>query len=105
MEETEGFNTEKSNVLIVKKENEKEEMVIELKKGMIREVQEYKFLGNWINSKGNMDRHVQELEKKTKGIITEINKTMKEQHPRKLSTKAGYWYVNEKQCGKGRNCK
>ena len=39
-------------------------MNIELKNGLVREVEEYKFLGNSLNEIGNLGRQIEEIEKR-----------------------------------------
>ena len=39
-------------------------MDIKLQNGLMQEVEEYKFLGNWLNKKGDMDKQIEELEKR-----------------------------------------
>ena len=60
------FTVEKTNVMIIGKKKKGNEMEIELKNGLVREVEECKFLGNWLNEKGNMDRQIEEIEKRQK---------------------------------------
>ena len=36
--------------------------------------EEYKFLGNWLDKKGNTDKQIGELEKKAEGIIVETKR-------------------------------
>ena len=62
------------------------EMDMQLKNGLAREVEEYKFLGNWLNKKGNMDRQSNELERKAERIIVEIKSITKEKDLGMLST-------------------
>ena len=82
------FNVEKINVMIIGKKKEGNEMEIELKYGLVREVEEYKYLGNWLNKKGNMGRQIEEIEKKVEGMIIEIMRVSKEDELGKLSTDA-----------------
>ena len=82
------FNVEKTNIMLIGKAKNETEMDIQLKNGLVREVEEYKFLGNWLNKKGNMDRQIEELEKKAEGIIVEIKRITKEEDLGMLSTDA-----------------
>ena len=90
MEKEKGvtFNVEKTNIMLIGKAKNETEMDIQLKNGLVREVEEYKFLGNWLNKKGNMDRQIEELEKKAEGIIVEIKRITKEEDLGMLSTDA-----------------
>ena len=63
-------------------------MDIQLKNSLVREMEEYKFLGNWLNKKGNMDRQIEELEKKVEGIIVETKRITKEEDSGMFSTDA-----------------
>ena len=74
--------------MTVGKRKGKEEVKVELKKGMVKEVDEYKFLGNWINSKGNLERQIDDIERKAEGIITNIIRMTKEEDLGELSTEA-----------------
>ena len=72
------FNVEKTNIMLIGKAKNETEMDIQLKNGLVREVEEYKFLGNWLNKKGNM----------AEGIIVEIKRITKEEDLGMLSTDA-----------------
>ena len=79
MEEKKKFtiSVKKSNYMIITNNENKtmEEVHIEVEKGIIQQTKEYKYLGNWINSKGNMDRHLEESEGKIKGMVAEVKRT------------------------------
>ena len=78
MEEKKKFtiSVKKSNYMIITNNENKtmEEVHIEVEKGIIQQTKEYKYLGNWINSKGNMDRHLEESEGKIKGMVAEVKR-------------------------------
>ena len=82
------FNLEKTNAMLMGKAKNDTEMDIQLKNGLVREVEEHKFLGNWLNKKGNMDKQIDELEKKAEEIIVEIKWITKEEDLGMLSTDA-----------------
>ena len=90
MEKEKGviFNVEKTNIMLIGKAKNETEIDIQLKNGLLREVEEYKFLGNWLKKKGNMDRQIEEREKKAEGIIVEIKRITKQEDLGMLSTDA-----------------
>ena len=45
------FNAEKINVMLIGKAKSNTEIDVQLKNGLVRELDEYKFLGNWLNKK------------------------------------------------------
>lgn len=54
-----------------RKEREPE---IRLSKGKVTRTEEYKFLGNWINSRGTVERQLEEIERRTDGMMIELRK-------------------------------
>ena len=70
------FSTEKSNWMVMKtgKRNEQvEELDVEIKQGKIPQTDEYKYLGNWANEEGNMDKQLEVMEKRVGGVAREAN--------------------------------
>jgi hypothetical protein len=51
-----------------------EEIEVEIKQGKIGRTNIYKFLGNFVNEKGNMDAQIDFMKKKSKSLIREANK-------------------------------
>ena len=64
------FSIDKSKWMCLKNSRSEkvEEMDIEVKQGMIQQTLEYKYLGNWINDKGNLERHLIHMEKNAANI-------------------------------------
>ena len=79
---------DKTNIVRIGKGKNKEEATIELKKGQVKEVEKYKFLGNWINERGNMTDQIEEIESRVEAITSRIIKLTKEEELGKLSTDA-----------------
>ncbi len=76
--------------MVIKGRKEKiEEPEIKVKKGEIERAENFKYLGNWIGEKGNLDAQMEELERKSYSISSEIIKIGKEDLLGKLSTEAG----------------
>uniref|UniRef100_A0A7M5VCA9 Reverse transcriptase domain-containing protein n=1 Tax=Clytia hemisphaerica TaxID=252671 RepID=A0A7M5VCA9_9CNID len=75
MEETKKFtfSTSKTKILHIGKKKNEEELSFELREGMVRECQEYKYLGTWLNQKGNFSRQLQEIEQRAGKIAGVIN--------------------------------
>ena len=48
------------------------ELTNQVKRGKIKRTQEYKFVGEWYNEKGNHDKSIKSREEKAIGIITQI---------------------------------
>ena len=65
------FSIEKSKWLCIQnnKAEEVEEMEVAVNQGLIGRALEYKYLGNWVNNKGNLDTHLTHMEKNAKTII------------------------------------
>lgn len=79
------FDTEKTRYMVIKGRNEKEEMPeITARKGKIEKIDEYKYWGNQMNSKGQ----IEEIERRTEGMIKEIKKIAKEELIGRMSTEA-----------------
>ena len=69
------FSIEKSNWMCVK--NRKKEVPAiegEIKQGKVQQTKVYKFLGNYVNEKGNMDDQLKDMEKKAVNVAREANK-------------------------------
>ena len=91
MEETKKFtfNLDKSKYLVINTGTEKEEMPeIELVNGKMEKTNEYEFLGNYIDEKGNMERQLVEVERKMYGIVKSIKQLGAEEKLGRLSTEA-----------------
>ena len=85
------FNNEqgKTNYMIIKTgKEEKQKPNIVVKKGKVMETTKYKYLGNWLNDKGNIELQLEELEKKVNMFATEVRKLGKEELLGALSTEA-----------------
>ena len=68
------FSADKTKWLCVKNGREAiEEIEVDIKQGRIKRAEEYKYLGNWINEKGNMDNQLNQMEKKASNITREYN--------------------------------
>ena len=77
----------KSHYMIIKAGREKEEEVnIKVEKGQITRAKEYKYLGNWISEKGTVERQLEEIEGKTKGMVIEAKRIGNEDRTRIMST-------------------
>ena len=55
-----------------------EEANIHLTKGKVTRTNEYKFLGNWINQEGNVERRLDEIQSKINGMIVEMKRLTKD---------------------------
>ena len=91
MEQYKGFtfNAKKTNYVIVKTgkgRKENEEPGIELKRGTVGKAKEYKYLGNWIDEKGDIGRQITEIEKKVIAMEREIKRICSEGHLGRFST-------------------
>ena len=51
-------------------------MDIEVEKGKMRKVEEYRYLGNWINERGNVEKRLLEVKSKDKGMDVEVAKEL-----------------------------
>ena len=59
-----------SHYLVVKTGKEKEQEVnINVEKGRIEKAEEYKYLGTYITASGTIEKHLEEIHKKMKGMI------------------------------------
>ena len=70
------FGLDKTKYMVVETGTEKEEEIKEnIERGMVEKANEYKYVGLWLNSEGDLKAHI---EKKTKSIMGEVNaiKTM-----------------------------
>jgi hypothetical protein len=70
------FSTDKSNWMVMKtgKRNEiVDELEVEVKQGKIPQAEEYKYLGNWANEDGNMDKQLQVMESRIGGVVRDAN--------------------------------
>ena len=47
---------------------------IEVKKGKIRKVEKYKYLGNWLGEQGNVKEQINELERRSNGMLVEAKR-------------------------------
>ena len=77
----------KSHWMIIKTGREKEEEIeIIVEKGKIDRTKEYKYLGNWLTEKGNIERQLDEIRSKTKGMIAEVKRIGSEGKTGRMST-------------------
>ena len=77
----------KSHYMIIKTRREKEEEVnIKVEKGKIKWVKEYKYLRNWVSEKGTVERQLEEIERKTKGMVIEAKRIGNEDRTGIMST-------------------
>ena len=68
------FSISKSKWMVMRTSRAKEEEInICMKGGMIQKCIEYNYLGNWINSKGNLDKQLDEMEKKLQTYVRDCN--------------------------------
>ena len=69
------FSTKKSNWMCQKysRTEEVEDMEVYIKQGKIGRTEEYEYLGNWVNEKGNIDRQLVKMEKKAQDVIRICN--------------------------------
>ena len=83
------FNTDKSNYMIIRTGKEEQEHIeIEVKKGKLKEVDKYKYLGNWIGNKGDAEEQIKEIERRANGMITEIKRMAKDEILGRRNTEA-----------------
>ena len=85
------FNNDpgKTNYLMIKTGyKEEKEPVIKVRKGKVERTKEYRYLGNWINEKGNEERQIEELEKRGNVMATEVMTMVDERKLGKMSTEA-----------------
>lgn len=65
------FGLDKTKYMVVETGTEKEEEIKEnIERGMVEKANEYKYVGLWLNSEGDLKTHI---EKKTKSIMGEVN--------------------------------
>ena len=77
----------KSHYMMIKTGVEPEEEVeIKVEKGKIEKTVEYKYLGNWINEKGTVERQVKEIRSKIKGMALEAKRIGHEKKTGNMST-------------------
>jgi len=93
MEEEKKFtfnvNKGKTNYMVIKTGKEtNEEPLIEVRKGKVEKTNEYKYLGNWIGEHGNVERQIEELEKRKTLMATEVMRIASEEQLGKMSTEA-----------------
>ena len=79
MEEKKGFTfnvgeAKNQYIMIRRRRKIEKKPEIELTKGKVSETSEYKFLGNWIRNDGTAARQIEEIERKTQGMVKEIKK-------------------------------
>ena len=69
------FSTEKSKWMCITNRKRKIDAIeVNVKQGRIERTNVYKFLGNFVNEKGNMDAQLDFMKKKSKALIREANK-------------------------------
>ena len=68
------FSTEKSKWMCIANRKEVEEIDVEVRQGKIERAKVYKYVGNMVNEKGNMDDQLAYMEEKIGGIIREGRK-------------------------------
>ena len=54
------------------KKQEEKEANIQVEKGKIKRTKEYKYLGNWITESGTVERRLEEITNKARGMIAEM---------------------------------
>jgi hypothetical protein len=69
------FSLKKSNWMCQKysRTEEVEDIAVNVQQGQIKKASEYEYLGNWVNEKGNIDRQVQKMEKRSQDVIRVCN--------------------------------
>lgn len=85
------FNVGKTKYIKIntgKRGGKEEEPMVVLKRGKISRIDEYKYLGNWITTKGTAERQIEEMKGKVKGMVREIRNIGKEEEIGKYSTEA-----------------
>ena len=63
-----------------------EEVDIEVEKGKIGKTEEYRYLGNWISERGNVEKQLLEVKSKAKGMVAEAKRIGNERHTGRMST-------------------
>ena len=85
------FNNEngKSHYMIMTTGNkeEEQELDIQVEKGMITRTREYKYLGNWIAENGTIERQLDEIATKCRGMVAEMKRIGDESKTGKMSTR------------------
>ena len=65
------FGLDKTKYMVIDTGKEKEEEIIEsVERGMVEKAEEYKCVGLWLNSEGNLKTHI---EKKKRIVMGEVN--------------------------------
>ena len=81
------FNLEKTNFMIIENRRQTSERpTLILERGEMSEVKEYKYLGNWITTTGTVERQLDEIEKRVKGMMYEMMKMASRCNLGKFST-------------------
>jgi len=100
------FSTGKSNYMRIRtgrNKTTKAELTIEVKRGKVEKTEEYKYLGGWMNQKGNLERQIEEIERKALIIGREAERITKEEDLGRLSTEGTLTLtltlIYEKTCG------
>ena len=68
------FSIDKSNWMCVKNRKKIDNIKVEVKQGSIERTEKYKYLGNMLNEKGNMENQLILMERKMNAVIRETNK-------------------------------
>ena len=71
------FSTSKSNIMIIKsRKQQKEEGKIEINvhQGQIQYIEQYKYLGFWLNEKGSLEIQLNKIKTKVPGMIEELKR-------------------------------
>ena len=69
------FSTDKSNWMCVTNRKRKTDNIeVSVKQGRIEKAEKYKYLGNMVNEKGNMDDQLIHMERKVNAVVRETNK-------------------------------
>ena len=55
------------------KTEEVKEIEVDIQQGRIKRTDEYEYLGNWVNEKGNIDRQAEKMDKKAQDVIRVSN--------------------------------
>ena len=94
MEEAKGFTfgigNGKTQYMVINNRGKKKttEVEIKLKNGIVTKTKEYKYLGNWLDERGTMERQLQEMETKVKGMTLEAKRIGAEDQIGKFSMEA-----------------
>ncbi len=70
------FSTEKTNYMVMltgKRNEEIEEIDVEVKQGKIERTYQYKYNGNFINEKGNMDTQLDHMNRNIEWVVSQAN--------------------------------